>query len=146
MPAKRKPKKKQKFDIVVAGKRKRAVAKARVREGDGSITINSKPITLLPRMRALLLQEPLHIAEKVIPGILSKVNITITATGGGIEAQTEASRLAIARALVAYTKKKELRDAFAAYDRHLLTADVRRKETRKPGDSRARAKRQKSYR
>ena len=43
-------------------------------------------------------------------------------------------------------KSKEISKTFLAYDRNLLIADVRRKETRKPGDSKARAKRQTSYR
>ena len=44
------------------------------------------------------------------------------------------------------TKSAELKKAFLSYDRGLLVADTRRKETYKPGDSKARAKRQKSYR
>ncbi|MEM4247804.1 MAG: 30S ribosomal protein S9, partial [Candidatus Nanoarchaeia archaeon] len=56
-------------------------------------------------------------------------------------------RLAIAKALVGFTGSKELRQKFLDYDRHLLVADTRRKEPRKWGThSRARAKRQKSYR
>jgi ribosomal protein S9 len=39
-----------------------------------------------------------------------------------------------------------LRKAFLSYDRNLLVADVRRKEAYKPGDSKARAKRQSSKR
>jgi ribosomal protein S9 len=66
--------------------------------------------------------------------------------GGGQESQVEASRLAIARALVVYFKSQALRKAFLSYDRALVVADTRRKEQRKPNDSRARASRQKSYR
>ena len=43
-------------------------------------------------------------------------------------------------------EKADLRKAFLSYDRTLLVADVRRKEQRKPNDSKARAARQKSYR
>lgn len=132
--------------IVVSGKRKRALAKATIREGKGEIKINQKSINLLPEMQILVIKEPLLIAQKITPDVIQKVDINVTAIGGGTEAQIEASRLAIARALVAFTKSKELRDAFLAYDRHLIIADIRRKETRKPGDSKARAKRQKSYR
>ena len=39
-----------------------------------------------------------------------------------------------------------MRKTFLNYDRSLLIADVRRKEQYKPNDSKARAKRQKSYR
>jgi small subunit ribosomal protein S9 len=54
--------------------------------------------------------------------------------------------LAIARALVEFTKNEELKKAFASYDKNLLVADTRRKEAYKPGDSKARKKRQKSFR
>ena len=52
--------------------------------------------------------------------------------------------LLIAKSLVNHTKKLE--KVFLDYDRQLIVADVRRKETYKPGDSKARKKRQKSYR
>ena len=54
--------------------------------------------------------------------------------------------MAIAKAIVEFSKSKELRDAYIAYDRNLLVADVRRKEAYKPGDSKARSKRQSSKR
>ena len=60
--------------------------------------------------------------------------------------QIEAARLALAKALVEFSSSKKLEEAFLEYDRHLLVADVRRKEACKPGDSKARAKRQTSYR
>ena len=120
--------------IVVSGKRKRAVAKATIKDGQGEIRINMRPISLLSEMQSLTLSEPLQITQKIVPDILQKVNIEVSVKGGGTESQIEASRLAIARALVSFTKSKELRDALITYDRHLLIADVRRKETRKPGD------------
>jgi ribosomal protein S9 len=53
--------------------------------------------------------------------------------------------LAIARALV--EKDKKLKEVFLDYDRQLLVADVRQKESAKPNShGKARAKRQKSYR
>jgi len=73
-------------------------------------------------------------------------DIFINVAGGGPESQIEASRLAIAKAILAFTKNVELRKTFLNYDRSLLIADVRRKEQYKPNDSKARAKRQKSYR
>ena len=66
--------------------------------------------------------------------------------GGGTTSQAEASRLAIAKGLVEFTGSKKLKQDYLDYDRHLLVADVRRREARKPNDSRARAARQKSYR
>jgi len=45
-----------------------------------------------------------------------------------------------------FSKSKDLERAYSNYDWSLLTADVRRKEAYKPGDSKARRKRQKSFR
>jgi len=135
---------KNKEKIIVSGKRKRSVARAVIFPGTGKIIINKVPYDLLPRLRKLMIEEPLKITEQV----LGKVNydIEVRTRGGGIESGIEASRLAIARALVKISKSKELRKAFLDYDRNLLVADTRVKETYKPGDSKARRKRQKSYR
>ncbi len=130
--------------IVVSGKRKKSVARAVISKGTGKISINKVPYELLPKIRRLMLEEPLRIAEKILGKI--DYDISITTKGGGIESGIEASRLAIARALVSASKSRELRKAFLEYDRNLLVADTRIKETYKPGDSKARRKRQKSYR
>ena len=92
----------------------------------------------------LALSEPVQITEKVLGDF--KFDITVTTSGGGKEGQINAARLGIAKALVKFTEKQELRDAMLKYDRHLLVADTRRKEAYKPGDSKARAKRQSSKR
>jgi len=130
--------------IIVSGKRKTAIAKAVITSGTGKIVINKKELKNLQFLDKLRIEEPLKIAEK----ILGKTNfdIFIKATGGGEKGQIEASRLAIARAIVKFTGSEDLRKAFGDYDRNLLVADVRRKEAYKPGDSKARRKRQKSYR
>ena len=127
--------------IHTSGKRKRSVARATLRQGTGLIKINKKPIGIFePKMARLKLREPLILAGN----ISNEVNVSINVRGGGIMSQTEAARLALARALVKYNKKLE--KVFLDYDRHLLIADVRRKEQCKPNISKARAKRQKSYR
>jgi len=139
-------KKQEEGVLTVSGKRKRALAKATIRAGTGLIRINNKPIETFSFLRRLSLLEPLRIAHDVIKDKLNTFDISVNVHGGGIESQIEASRLAIARALVAITKNADLKKAYLNYDRYLIVADVRRKETRKPGDSKARAKRQKSYR
>ena len=130
--------------IITSGKRKRAVARAVTVEGNGKITINGKPYQILQFLDRLKIEEPLRIAKN----ILGKENfdITVNVRGGGEKGQIEAARIAISRAIVASTGSKEVERAFLDYDRNLLVADVRRKETYKPGDSKARSKRQKSYR
>lgn len=135
--------------IVVSGKRKRAVAKATVKEGEGKILINKKSYLQLNMLDRLRIEEPVRIAKEQIPDL--KFSIEVSVSGGGKSGQIEASRLAIARALVEIAKEQtgkaeQLRKSYIAYDRNLLVADTRRKEAYKPGDSKARKKRQKSYR
>lgn len=130
--------------IIVSGKRKTAIAKATIKDGDGIISINGKSIESFPMLQQLELKEPIIIAEQV----LGKLNfdISVNVSGGGIASRVEASRLAIARSIVEFSKNEKMKPAFVAYDRNMLVADIRRKETYKPGDSKARAKRQTSYR
>ncbi len=135
---------KEENKIIVSGKRKTSIARATIVSGNGKVTINKTPYNFLSMTRKLMIEEPLRIAKEKLGNL--NYNIDITVTGGGQEARIEAVRLAIARALVAITKSQELKKAFLAYDKQILVADTRRKEPYKPGDSKARAKRQKSYR
>lgn len=130
--------------IVTSGKRKRAIARATLKQGKGRIRINKILLDLYePRMYRLKLREPIILGGDII----NNVDIDVNVIGGGIASQAEASRLAIARALVEYTKSERLKEKFLKYDRQLLVADVRRKEPSKPNRrGQARAKRQKSYR
>ena len=130
--------------VHAAGKRKTAIARATARAGTGIVRINSRPLDLYePELARMRIQEPLMLAGDKA----KSVDISIITTGGGWSAQAEATRLAIARVLIEFTGSKELKEIFLDYDRHLLVADTRYKEPRKFGThSRARAKRQKSYR
>ena len=132
--------------LTVSGKRKEAIAKATIYPGTGIIRLNKKPMETFPFLRRLILSEPIRIAEEVIKDAAKTFDIDVKVTSGGAESQIEAAKLAIARAIIAFTKSPELRRAYLTYDRSLLVADVRRKEQRKPSDSKARARRQKSYR
>ena len=131
-------------NIVVSGKRKTSIAKATIKEGSGKVYINKVPYENFDFFKKLTIQEPMEIAKNT----LGKLNydIWVNVVGGGSESRISASRLAIARALVAITKSQELKIAFTKYDKSLLVADTRRKEANKPGDSKARRKRQKSFR
>jgi len=133
-----------KIILVVSGKRKTAVAKAKLSDGEGKVFYNGLIYTELGLFHKLALSEPLKIYEKELGEL--KYDIEIKTMGGGREGQIQAARLAIAKALLKATESEVLKKAFIAYDRNIIVADVRRKETRKPGDSKARAKRQKSYR
>jgi len=130
--------------IVVSGKRKQAIARAVLVEGTGKITINNRNFETLHKFDVLRIREPLEITKEIVGNL--KFDVKIFVKGGGEKSQVEASRLSLARAIIKFTESKELEDAFLNYDRNLLIADVRRKETYKPGDSKARKKRQSSRR
>ena len=147
MAKKKTEKKEEKKDINkvvhVSGSRKRAIARATLKEGKGIIRINSYLLNNhKPELARDRIMEPLIIAGD----IAGKVNINIDVKGGGWRAQSDAVRLAISRALSKYSGNKILEKSFLDYDRNLIVADIRRKEQRKPNDSKARAKRTKSYR
>jgi small subunit ribosomal protein S9 len=130
--------------IIASGKRKTSVARAVLVSGSGKVTVNKKDLESLQMFDKLRIQEPLKIAESV----LGKTNfdVSINVRGGGEKGQIDAARLSLAKVIVKFTGSDELRKAFLDYDRTLIVADVRRKEAYKPGDSKARAKRQSSKR
>ena len=130
--------------LIISGKRKRAIAKATIKEGKGNIWINRKPYQNLDFFKRLIIQEPVEITKNTLGNFNFDINVNVR--GGGHESQISASRLAIARVLVDFTKSADLKKAFLRYDKNLLIADTRRKEAYKPGDSKARRKRQKSFR
>lgn len=121
--------------IQAVGTRKRAIARATIRPGNGSITINNKTLDLVePRLIRMRLSEPLQLAPE---DIRSKVDIDVNVHGGGIWGQADAARTALANALVKWSGSKELRHAYHDYDRTLLVSDSRRTEPHKPSRSTA---------
>ena len=138
--------------LFASGKRKTAVARAILIEGNGKIIINNKDYKNLQIFDKLKIEEPLRIAERIFGK--NNFDVHINVRGGGEKGQIEAARLALAKVILAFSKQQnpkkplfdELENAFLSYDRTLLVADVRRKEAYKPGDSKARSKRQSSKR
>lgn len=130
--------------IIASGKRKTAIARAVLVNGSGKISINKKDYKTLQILDRLKIEEPVRIAKD----ILGKINfdVLINVKGGGEKGQIEAARLALAKAIIKFSNSDELTKAYLDYDRNLLVADVRRKEAYKPGDSKARKKRQSSKR
>ena len=130
--------------IIIGGKRRRAVARASLKTGSGIVRVNKVLLDhLTPEIAQMRIMEALELAKPKS----KTIDITVTTRGGGMIGQAEAARLAIAKGIVAFTKDKKIEKAYLDYDRTLLVADVRRKETRKPNaHGKARAKRQKSYR
>ena len=129
----------------VSGKRKKAIARATIQPGKGQIRINSKLLQLYnPILARMRIMEPLLIAGN---DVTNKIKIDVDVRGGGWNGQAEAARLAIARSLVQFTGNKQLEKNFLEYDRRLLVADVRQRESRKPNThQKARSKVQTSYR
>ncbi|MEK6844090.1 MAG: 30S ribosomal protein S9 [Nanoarchaeota archaeon] len=130
---------------IIGGKRKTALAKVKFSQGSGKIFYNSLPYGELGLFNKLALSEPIRIYQSELGDELN-YDFDITTKGGGKSGQIQAARLALAKALVHITGSDTLKRAFLKYDRNMLVQDSRRKETRKPGDSKARAKRQKSFR
>ncbi|MEM2994556.1 MAG: 30S ribosomal protein S9 [Candidatus Bathyarchaeia archaeon] len=130
--------------LIVSGKRKTATARAVVKPGIGRIHINKTPIEVFePEIARRKIMEPLLQAGDEI---WKQLDIDIKVSGGGYMGQAEAARMAIANALLKWTKSTHLRKIFAEYDRTMIVGDPRRKETKKFGGPGARARDQKSYR
>lgn len=134
--------------VLTKAKKKRAIARARIKQGHGNIRINSKPIdTIGNEIVRNELMIPFKIASTILGnGFENDIDIYVNVRGGGVMGRAEAAKAAIARAIVKYTNNDKLKEAFISYDRHLLVDDVRRKESKKPLRKGARAKYQKSYR
>ncbi len=130
--------------LVVSGKRKTAVARATIKPGIGRIRINNVSLEVWePYIAREKILEPLHVAGE---DVWKKVDIKIQVEGGGFMGQAEAVRIAIARALLRWTKSTSLRTLFSNYDRTMIAGDSRRREPKKFGGPGARARDQKSYR
>ena len=117
--------------INAIGRRKNAVARVYLSEGTGKITINKKDlIEFFPSaILQYVVKQPLQLIEAE-----GKYDIKATLNGGGFTGQSQALRLAIARALVKIDAddKKQLKDA------GFLTRDSRAVERKKPGQPKAR--------
>jgi small subunit ribosomal protein S9 len=127
-----------------SGKKKTAIARATVRDGDGKVRIDTRPVELVdPDAAQLKMLEPFRIADD---DLREGVDVEVRIEGGGVMGQADAARTAIARGLVEHTNDAELRDAYMEFDRSLLVNDVRQSESKKWGGPGARARYQKSYR
>jgi len=127
-----------------SGKKKTAIARATITEGEGRIRVDSRPVELAePELARLKMLEPFRIAEDELR---DDIDVNVDVQGGGVMGQADAARTAIARGLVDHTNDAELRDAFMEFDRSLLVNDVRQSESKKWGGPGARARYQKSYR
>jgi small subunit ribosomal protein S9 len=129
--------------LVAVGKRKASIAKAVLSLGSGRVTVNSIPLEVLtPEMAQMKIMEPLIVAGDKAKGI----DINVDVVGGGVMAQADAARMAIAKGLINFIKSSELKKKLIMYDRSVIAGDSRRTEPKKFGGPGPRRRRQKSYR
>ena len=113
------------------GRRKSAVARIYVTEGTGKITINKKDLQdyFPSSILQFVVKQPLTTLN-----VAEKYDIKVNLNGGGYTGQSQALRLAIARALV----KINADDKKALRAEGFLTRDAREVERKKPGQPKAR--------
>ena len=120
------------MEIVNAlGRRKSAVARVYVTEGTGKITINKIDLTdYFPSpILQYVVKQPLETLN-----VEGKYDIKLNIFGGGFTGQSQAARLAIARALVKINEE----DKSALRAQGFVTRDSREVERKKPGRPKAR--------
>lgn len=115
-----------KLDSIGTGRRKSAVARVRIRPGQGRISINRRELNEFfksEQQRSAVLA-PLKATEK-----LDAVDVLITVMGGGTTGQADACKLGIARALKIFDPETEAK----LREESLLTRDAREVERKKYG-------------
>ncbi len=121
------------------GKRKTAVARVILRPGDGTYTINGRPLEVFfprPTLQRNI-RQPLETV-----GYETRMDVVATMHGGGVSAQAGALRHGISRALI--DADPNLRSELKR--RGFLTRDARVKERKKAGLKKARKRPQFSKR
>jgi len=117
--------------INALGRRKSAVARIYMKEGSGKITINKRDLAdyFPSELIQFVVKQPLNLLN-----VADKYDIKVNLYGGGYTGQSQALRLAIARALIKVNAedKKALRSA------GFVTRDPRKVERKKPGQPKAR--------
>lgn len=119
--------------INAIGRRKASVARVYLTEGSGKITINKRDLKeyFPSELVQFVVRQPLNLLN-----VADKFDIKVNLYGGGYTGQSQALRLAIARALVKVNEedKKTLREA------GFITRDPRVVERKKSGQPKARRK------
>ncbi len=117
--------------INALGRRKSAIARIYMTEGTGKITINKRDLTeYFPSpILQFVVKQPLNLLD-----VAEKYDIKVNLCGGGFTGQSQALRLAIARALV----KINADDKKALRAEGFMTRDPRAVERKKPGQPKAR--------
>ncbi len=113
------------------GRRKEAVARVRLRPGQGAVSVNNRPIDdyFPSASHRMIVVEPLRLTNTA-----ENYDVDATIAGGGVSGQAGALRLGIARALAALDPDLRVPLKRAG----LLTRDAREKEIKKYGLKKAR--------
>ena len=116
-----------------SGRRKTAVARIYMKEGNGTITVNSKDYKVYFPTLPLqyIVNQSFEVSE-----LTGQYDVKVNVAGGGIKGQAEAVRLAIAKAIVELDAEKKP----ALRAKGLMTRDMRMVERKKPGRKKARKK------
>lgn len=113
------------------GRRKTSTARVYLRPGDGSITVNSRPLDQFfgRKTARMIVRQPLEVAD-----LEGKFDVTVRVRGGGTTGQAGAIRHGLTRALLAYDDglRRKLREA------GFVTRDAREVERKKVGLRKAR--------
>ena len=117
--------------IHALGRRKSAVARVYLTEGTGKITINKRDLKdyFPSELVQFVVKQPLTLLN-----VVDKYDINVNLYGGGFTGQSQALRLAIARALVKINEE----DKKALRAEGFITRDPRSVERKKPGQPKAR--------
>ena len=122
------------MDVINAtGRRKTAIARVFLKEGQGQIMVNRREMK--DYFTTSILQYTVNQAFEITQ-TENQFDLNVTIDGGGYKGQAEALRMAIARALVKLNP--EFRKALK--DKGLLRRDPRMVERKKPGQPKARKK------
>ncbi len=113
------------------GRRKEAIARVRLKEGSGVITVNGRALEdYFPSpTHRMIIVEPLKVA-----GLDEQYDVDVTMQGGGITGQAGALRMGIARSIVDVDPEQRGKLKKAGF----LTRDAREKEAKKYGLKKAR--------
>ncbi|EMJ91961.1 ribosomal protein S9 [Leptospira kirschneri str. JB] len=119
-------------EIWAVGRRKTSIARAKIKEGSGKITVNHKDIKDYLQNRKAIIEEAVRPLSLL--NVLDKYDLNLNVTGGGITGQVGAIRHALARAICRI--KPEFRPAVKKEG--FLTRDPRMVERKKYGLHKAR--------
>jgi len=116
-----------------SGRRKTAVARIYLKEGNGTITVNGKDYKVYFPTLPLqyIVNQSFEVSE-----LIGQYDVNVNVAGGGVKGQAEAVRLAIAKAIVELDAEKKP----ALRAKGLMTRDMRMVERKKPGRKKARKK------